>query len=65
MKRIAYLFFLIIFLVQLNAAQPNSSELKEEQDYAFSTGLFEDKLYQLSFEQLQKFLDQYPNSLKR
>jgi TolA-binding protein len=55
----------IVLFVGFAKAQQNSGELQEEQDYAFSYGLFDDKLYQLSFEQFKKFIDQYPNSVKR
>ncbi|KAB2922846.1 MAG: tetratricopeptide repeat protein [Bacteroidetes bacterium] len=63
------LLFLIAFISVLSvsplAAQPGSSELQEEQDYAFAYGLFEDKLYQVAFEQLTRFINQYPVSVKR
>ena len=64
MKRYYYLLFFVILSGFLQA-QPSSGELQEEQDYAFAYGLFDDKLYQLSFEQFKKFIDQYPNSIKR
>ncbi|MDE3058941.1 MAG: tetratricopeptide repeat protein, partial [Bacteroidota bacterium] len=45
--------------------QATASDVQEEQDYAFGYGLYKDKLYQLAYDQFQKFLSNYPNSLKR
>ena len=64
-KRIFLLLWVIIICAGFSASQTSSTELQEEQDYAFAYGLFEDKLYQLASEQLTKFIDQYPNSIKR
>jgi len=37
----------------------------EEQDYAFATGLYHDGVYQLAGEQFAKFLERYPESVRR
>jgi TolA-binding protein len=46
-------------------AQTGTSDLQEEHDYTFAYGLFQDKLYQLSYEQLQKFIADHPTSAKQ
>ncbi|HLP18297.1 MAG TPA: tetratricopeptide repeat protein, partial [Bacteroidota bacterium] len=46
-------------------AQTGAADLQEEHDYTFAYGLFQDKLYQLSYEQLQKFIEAYPSSSKQ
>ena len=39
--------------------------IAEEQDYAFAYGLYKDGLFQLAGEELSKFIDRYPSSLKQ
>jgi TolA-binding protein len=46
-------------------SQQKATALVEEQDYAFAYGLYQDGLYQLAEEQLNKFLQKYPASLKK
>jgi len=36
--------------------------LKEKQDYAVIYGLYKDGLYDLAYEEINKFLEKYPNS---
>jgi TolA-binding protein len=39
--------------------------IPELQDYAFGYGLYKDGMYQQAFTELSKFVDNYPNSLRR
>ena len=62
------LFLLTLVACSLLISQtksPVTPSVAEEQDFAFALGLYRDGLYQLAHEQLQKFSETYPNSLKR
>jgi tol-pal system protein YbgF len=64
------LFLLLaIFLASPLYAQTNPIDhtpvVAEEQDYAFALGLYHDGVYQLAEEQFGKFLNHYPESIRR
>ncbi|MBI3006186.1 MAG: tetratricopeptide repeat protein [Ignavibacteriales bacterium] len=64
------LFFLVLFFFSLNTASTQAlttpaTTVAEEQDYTFAYGLYKDGLYQLAAQQFEKFLSQFPQSLKK
>ena len=67
---IPLLFVLLGFMlcfeqrILAQANPPSAVNVAEEQDYAFAYGLYKDGLFQLASEQFQRFIQQYPRSIK-
>ncbi len=52
--------FLLLTIVFLTTASAQPSSLREQQDYAFALGLFEDGSYQMALVKFRQFLADYP-----
>lgn len=63
-----FVIVLALFCVEQRALPqenpPPLPTIAEEQDYAFAHGLYKDGLFQLASEQFERFIQQYPRSIK-